>query len=192
MSSPFRNKPALVLTAALVGALALTACDREKRDYRGKPLAESGPAATATSTLLPGQGQPAPPDPRGKMYEGNAFHINQGKRWYAAYNCVGCHAHGGGGMGPALIDDEWRYGGSIDQIYASIADGRPNGMPSWKSKLSDAQMWQLAAYVRSISGNAPPAASGSRGDEMTNIPPPDLMKPQKPKAEPSGVQATAK
>jgi len=192
MSSPFRNSAALILGVAVAGALVLAGCDREKRDYRGKPLPESGPAATTTSTLYPGNGQQPPPDPRGKMYEGNAFHISQGKRWYAAYNCVGCHAHGGGGMGPALMDDEWRYGGSIDQIYASINDGRPNGMPSWRGKLTDAQIWELAAFVRSMNGNVPKAAAGSRGDEMSNIPPPDLMKPQPPKGEPAGVQATPK
>ena len=52
-------------------------------------------------------------------------------------------------MGPPLMDDEWRYGGRIDQIAASIAEGRPNGMPSWRGKLTDDQIWKLAAYVRS-------------------------------------------
>ena len=45
-------------------------------------------------------------------------------------NCVGCHSHGGGGMGPALMDGQWRYGGRIDQIATTIAEGRPNGMPA--------------------------------------------------------------
>ncbi len=31
--------------------------------------------------------------------------------------------------GPPLMDDEWRYGGRIDQTAATIAEGRPNGMP---------------------------------------------------------------
>jgi cytochrome c oxidase cbb3-type subunit III len=86
-------------------------------------------------------------------------------------NCVGCHSHGGGGMGPALMDDEWRYGGRIDQIAASIAEGRPNGMPAWRNKLTDQQIWQLAAYVRTLSGQAPKDAVSARADEVSNTAP---------------------
>ena len=34
----------------------------------------------------------------------------QGKRLFSWYNCIGCHANGGGGIGPPLMDDEWIYG----------------------------------------------------------------------------------
>ena len=86
-------------------------------------------------------------------------------------NCVGCHFHGGGGMGPALMDDEWRYGGRIDQIAASIAEGRPNGMPAWKDKLTSDQIWQLAAFVRTMSGQVRKDSVSSRADEVSNTPP---------------------
>jgi cytochrome c oxidase cbb3-type subunit 3 len=66
-------------------------------------------------------------------------------------NCTGCHFNGGGGMGPALMSGHWRYGGRIDQVYASIAQGRPNGMPSWQDSLQPQQMWELAAYAKSLS-----------------------------------------
>jgi cytochrome c oxidase cbb3-type subunit 3 len=94
-------------------------------------------------------------------------------------NCVGCHSHGGGGMGPALKDDEWRYGGRIDQIAASIAEGRPNGMPSWRGKLTDDQIWKLAAYVRSLSGQPSKDAVSSRGDAMSG-PTPETLTPREP------------
>ena len=74
-------------------------------------------------------------------------------------------------MGPALMDSRWRYGGRIDQIAASIAEGRPNGMPAWRGKLTAQQIWQLAAYVRSLSGQAPKDAVASRADELSSIPP---------------------
>ena len=45
--------------------------------------------------------------------------IAEGQQLYMQMNCVGCHSHGGGGMGPPLMDDEWRYGGRIDQIAAT-------------------------------------------------------------------------
>jgi cytochrome c oxidase cbb3-type subunit 3 len=86
-------------------------------------------------------------------------------------NCVGCHSHGGGGMGPALMDGKWRYGGRIDQIAASIYEGRPNGMPAWRNKLTDQQVWQLAAYVRTLSGQVRKDAVSARTDTMSNTPP---------------------
>ena len=167
MSSPFRN------SLALAGAIALLAgCDRDARDARGKPLGETVPAlASSPDTIFPGGAKPAPLDPRAAAYERNAFAIAQGQFLYMRMNCVGCHAHGGGGMGPALMDDEWRYGGRIDQIAATIAEGRPNGMPSWRGKLTNQQIWQLAAYVRSLSGQAPKDAVSARADELSNTPP---------------------
>lgn len=85
-------------------------------------------------------------------FEENAYAVSQGKRWYRWFNCNGCHANGGGDSGPPLLDDEWRYGGSAAQIVATLRQGRPNGMPSFEGRLSDQQFWQLAAYVRSMSG----------------------------------------
>ena len=38
---------------------------------------------------------------------------------------------GGGGIGPPLMDDRWIYGSAPENIYASIVQGRPNGMPAW-------------------------------------------------------------
>jgi cytochrome c oxidase cbb3-type subunit 3 len=49
----------------------------------------------------------------------------------------------------------WGYGGQMDQIYESIAQGRPNGMPSWQFVLQPQQIWELAAYVKSLSVPAP-------------------------------------
>jgi cytochrome c oxidase cbb3-type subunit 3 len=97
-------------------------------------------------------------------------------------NCVGCHSHGGGGMGVPLTDGKWRYGGRTDQIAASIYEGRPNGMPAWRTKLTDQQIWQLAAYVRSLSGQVRKDAVGARTDTMSNTPPQTetVRKPPKP------------
>jgi cytochrome c oxidase cbb3-type subunit 3 len=69
------------------------------------------------------------------------------------------------------MDSQWRYGGRIDQIHASIIDGRPNGMPAWRGKLTDVQAWQLSAYIRALSGNVPKDAAPSRRDAMAATPP---------------------
>jgi cytochrome c oxidase cbb3-type subunit 3 len=170
MSSPFRVS-LLVLGAA---ALALAACDREERHSRAKPFGETVPAGESPDTIYPGSGTPPPLDARAQLYDNNAPAISQGQQLFSQMNCVGCHSHGGGGMGPPLMDDEWRYGGRIDQIAASIAEGRPNGMPAWRGRLTDDQIWQLAAYVRSLSGQPSKDAVASRADEMSNSTPQSL------------------
>jgi cytochrome c oxidase cbb3-type subunit 3 len=76
--------------------------------------------------------------------------IRQGQRFYGLFHCDSCHAQGGGDIGPALMDDRWRYGGDMKHIHDSIAEGRPNGMPAFGSLIPDRQIWQIAAYVRSL------------------------------------------
>ena len=68
-------------------------------------------------------------------YYGSAYDISEGQRLYQWYNCVGCHANGGGGMGPPLIKEEWIYGGEPPNIFDTIVKGRPNGMPTWGGRI---------------------------------------------------------
>ena len=166
MSSLFRNSLGAIALIALV-----CGCDREERQSRGKPLGETAPITASPDTVFPGNSPPPPLDPRAAAYEGNAYAVAQGQQLFTWMNCVGCHSHGGGGMGVALMDGKWRYGGRIDQIAASIYEGRPNGMPAWRSKLTDQQIWQLAAYVRSLSGQVRKDAVAARTDTMSNTPP---------------------
>jgi cytochrome c oxidase cbb3-type subunit 3 len=162
-----------------LATLALGACDREERHSRAKPMGETVPAGESPDTIWPGGTVPQTLDPRAKLYDNNAPAISDGQQLYSQMNCVGCHSHGGGGMGPALIDDEWRYGGRIDQIATSIAEGRPNGMPSWRSKLTEDQIWKLAAYVRSMSGQPSKDAVSSRSEAMSSTTPSSLT-PREP------------
>jgi cytochrome c oxidase cbb3-type subunit 3 len=121
-------------------------------------------------------------------YERNAHALATGKRLWSWYNCNGCHANGGGGSGPALMDDVWIYGGDAMTIYRSIAEGRPNGMPAFRGRIPEDQLWQLAAYVRSLSGLAPMDAVTNRDDAFLTRPPEALMDQPKPeRARPSAV-----
>jgi cytochrome c oxidase cbb3-type subunit 3 len=155
MSSPSRINQCLPLLLALAG------CDREQRDMAGQPKAE-------TAAFV------AKGDPRAAEYANNAFHISQGQRLYSWFNCVGCHSHGGGGMGPPLMDEKWRYGGRMEDIVYSILNGRPNGMPHWRDKITEQQAWQLAAYVHSMSGQVRKDAVSARTDEPHVVPEADL------------------
>ena len=163
MSSRFR----VSALAFALGALVLAGCDREERHSRAKPVTETIPAGESPDTIYPGTGTAPPLDARAALYDNNAPALAEGQMLYTQMNCVGCHSHGGGGMGPALMDDEWRYGGRIDQIAATIAEGRPNGMPAWRGKLTQDQIWKLAAYVRSLSGQPSKDAVSSRADAMS-------------------------
>lgn len=76
----------------------------------------------------------------------------RGMNYYNQFNCVGCHApNGAGGMGPALSNRTYIYGSEPANIYLSILQGRPNGMPAWAGVLPDQVIWDLVAYVQSIS-----------------------------------------
>jgi cytochrome c oxidase cbb3-type subunit 3 len=163
MSSRFRASSLLAAAAAL----ALGACDREEHHSRAKPIGETVPAGESPPTIFPGGSSPPALDVRAILYDNNANAISQGQQLYMQMNCVGCHSHGGGGMGPPLMDDEWRYGGRIDQIATTIAEGRPNGMPAWRGKLTEGQIWELAAYVRSLSGLPSKDAVSSRSESMS-------------------------
>ena len=84
-------------------------------------------------------------------YEGNANAVATGAKLYVAYNCIDCHgADGSGAMGPSLADGRWHFGGSSPEVFESIFQGRPDGMPAWGSLLSSDQIWMLVTYVRSL------------------------------------------
>jgi cytochrome c oxidase cbb3-type subunit 3 len=148
MSSRCRD----VATTGLLLALALgaPACERERRSF----ASPSQPTVASEAQAREGP------------FEGNAYGISQGKELYNYFNCVGCHAHGGGGMGPALMDNVWRYGSTPAEIKTSIVEGRPNGMPAFGGRITDDQIWQLVAYVRSLSGLVRADTASGRADHM--------------------------
>ena len=150
MSSPCLTR----LAAGGALALALAACHGPNPPATQAPLAQANAPLPAESALYPGEAQPPPEAPQLTAFGKDAGHIANGKTYYAAYNCGGCHFNGGGGIGPAFMDQKWLYGGSLEEIHNSIAEGRPNGMPVWGHKIPDAQIWEIAAYVHSLSADS--------------------------------------
>ncbi|MFL6230178.1 MAG: c-type cytochrome [Pyrinomonadaceae bacterium] len=151
------------LPCLVCAALVFAACEREKRETRQAPPG-ARTEAIALSDIHPGQAVtvPATENPA----ETHAYDVSQGKEMFSYYNCSGCHANGGGGMGPPLIDDKWIYGSDPSNVFSTIVEGRPNGMPSFRGKINDAQVWQLVGYVRSLSGQLPKDVSSTRSDHM--------------------------
>src|SRR5262245_33631213 len=114
------------------------------------------------SELQPGAATPSPTVK--SPYQDSAYAIAEGERLYQWFKCVGCHFHGGGGIGPPWMDDQWIYGSAPENIFASITEGRPNGMPAFGGKIPPSQVWQLTAYVRSLGGLVPKDAVPARSD----------------------------
>jgi cytochrome c oxidase cbb3-type subunit 3 len=138
----------------LVGVV-LAGCDR--------PGARLGGRA-ASAGLNDGGGAPA--GVIDNPFAGQAAAVEDGKRLFTQMNCAGCHGYdlGGGTMAPNLTDRYWRYGGTPAQIFSSIADGRPKGMPAWRNVLPPDEIWKLVAYIQS-QGGATPAADYQAGEQ---------------------------
>jgi cytochrome c oxidase cbb3-type subunit III len=135
------------IAAVAVTAFLISGCERENRQFKTTP--------------------PAPEAGVQVEYEENAYAVSQGKRLYRWFNCNGCHSTGGGGgMGPALMDAEWRYGHEPEAVFITIVKGRPNGMPAFEGKIPEEQVWQLVAYVRSMSGQLRSDVAPSRSDGL--------------------------
>ena len=178
---PTRTARALVggAAAALVLLLALAGCEREDRRFRDIPPVGASMPLVTQSALQPGL--PTPDRSVGSGVDDNAWALSEGNRLFNQYNCVGCHAHGGGGMGPPLMDATWIYGSQPENIAQTIIEGRPNGMPSFRGRINDTQVWEIVAYVRSLSGLAPRGAEPGREDHMMTRVPPQSTPPAQPK-----------
>jgi len=145
-----------------LAALAFAGCQREERNFRPNPAFSTAAGRYA------------------EEYEQNAYNLSEGKRLFQAFNCVGCHGHGGGGMGPPLIDARWFYGYEPPDIFTTISKGRPNGMPAFEKKVPAYQIWQLVAYVRSLSGQVRSDAAPGRDDDMKAQPPEHTIDRERP------------
>jgi cytochrome c oxidase cbb3-type subunit III len=167
--------------------LALAACEREARRFT-TPAANETPTPSADrlsanqpAVALGGQVKTAAT--LASPYDENAYAVNQGKRLYRWYNCNGCHSNGGGGMGPPLMDAYWRYGSDPASIFATIMQGRPNGMPSFGGHIPEDQAWQIVAYVRSMSGQLRKDVAPSRSDTLYAGEPENARQKEDPKPE---------
>ena len=90
------------------------------------------------------------------------FAVQGGKSAYKVY-CSQCHGGGAEGAAgyPNLNDDDWLWGGTIDDIYLTIAHGvryepdddtRLSEMPAFGDILETADIRATADYVASLSG----------------------------------------
>jgi cytochrome c oxidase cbb3-type subunit 3 len=149
------------------------------RSETGVPAIEATPGASApfsasanpilhvpVSALHPGDVSFAPEINNPLAQDPQA--ATRGMQDFVQFNCVGCHApNAGGGMGPALSEGKFIYGLSPANVFLSIYQGRPNGMPAWGELLPESTIWELVAYVESIAYSPSPTF----GETISRTPP---------------------
>jgi cytochrome c oxidase cbb3-type subunit III len=152
-----------IIAAASLAAL-LSGC-RDDGPRHVPPETAGRALSTAVGDFYAGPMDPAAPS-HNPVGDGDRART-EGERWYGWFNCAGCHGGaGGGGIGPPFADDQWIYGDSPAAIFQSIAQGRPNGMPAFGGRVQDEQIWQIVAYVRSLSPTSGQQSQGGRGDRQ--------------------------
>lgn len=118
--------------ACVASLLSLTACsDPVTEEVAAAPLAPAPTVRAAVTQDFP-------------TYTDTSSEVAEGARLFSWQRCAECHSDAGVILGAG--------NGNIDVIATAIRDGR-EGMPRYGGKLTDAQIWQLAAFVKALDAN---------------------------------------
>ncbi|MDC3332790.1 cytochrome-c oxidase, cbb3-type subunit III [bacterium] len=100
----------------------------------------------------------------------NGKALRMGQRLFAN-NCAQCHGSAAtGSYGFAnLTDSDWLYGGTPDQIKASITQGRQGLMPAWGAVIGEAGVDEVANYVLSLSNRKVDEQLAATGKDKYNM-----------------------
>jgi cytochrome c oxidase cbb3-type subunit 3 len=84
-------------------------------------------------------------------------------------NCAACHGLGGqpqkGAAYPVLADDDWLYGGTVDEIIVGLANGRVGQMPAHADALTELEVTGLTQFVIDSANGVPNAAGRALYDQ---------------------------
>jgi cytochrome c oxidase cbb3-type subunit III len=89
---------------------------------------------------------------------GGADAIARGRQTYQRL-CTRCHGPegkgdgggaGAGGQPADLTDATWDFGGSDGEVFSAIKEGTSADMESYSERISDTEIWNLVAFIRSI------------------------------------------
>jgi len=158
------------VVAVLVLALAATQVRQARPAKAAEPLATAIEREAAVPAVQHAQGvdvaarfvahrwhvQPGLVKPYASLslrnpYASDPNAAKNGAKLFVSYNCADCHGgEGSGFMAPSLNDGRWHFGGADDELFESIYEGRPDGMPAWGSLIGDDQIWLLVSYVKTL------------------------------------------
>jgi cytochrome c oxidase cbb3-type subunit III len=106
------------------------------------------------------------------------FAVNQGAAVFRAH-CSQCHGSGAAGVQaagyPSLLDDDWLWGGSLEEIAYTIRHGIRNEqdldahwsqMPAYGDLLSTEEIDQVVHHVLAISGQEHDAVLAAAGEQV--------------------------
>jgi len=147
---------------ALAGCLVLVACGGEE-SKSPTPAPSAVPAASAPT---PAPAPPAAAAPTAVVVPAAAASpdVAKGATLYAA-NCASCHGPRGDGDGPVAValvpkpakhhDGAYMNALTNEHLFRVIKEGGPSVgksplMAPWGGMLSDAQIWDVVAFVRSL------------------------------------------
>ncbi|QDY71222.1 cytochrome-c oxidase, cbb3-type subunit III [Qingshengfaniella alkalisoli] len=106
----------------------------------------------------------------------NQYAINAGGAIFRTW-CAQCHGSGAAGARgfPNLLDDDWLWGGTIEDIHYTVAhgirneedpDARFSQMPAFGEILSREEIDQVVNYVMSLSGEPRDADAAETGAQL--------------------------
>lgn len=138
-------------------------------DPVAEPTGEAAPADAEAPSAPPPAPEPAAPEPDPEVASGTTWECLPGSAEAGAESyatlCESCHGPGGNGEGPAAAglnprparhtDGAYMNGLSNEHVRTVIRDGGPAVgksplMAPWGASLSDAQLDDMVAYVRSL------------------------------------------
>jgi cytochrome c oxidase cbb3-type subunit 3 len=124
----------LFAAASSLCLLSLAACSGPDTDVSSDIAAAPQALPVTKISVAPASEFPA--------YTDASSEVAEGARLFGYKRCAECHSDAGIMLGAG--------NGNIDTIATAIRDGRPGGMPAYSGKLTDAQIWQIAAFVKAL------------------------------------------
>jgi cytochrome c oxidase cbb3-type subunit 3 len=158
----------LIFAAAYLGFYALSFGEGTmEAEYRGETQA----AVTAVDAYFAANPL-VPPSPAELLAGAASPGVLEAGRARFTRTCAPCHGEQAQGLiGPNLTDDRWIHGGTVEQIFQSVAKGWPaKGMPPWGRALKPDELAAVVSYVRSLQGSHPPNARAPEGDAVVPEP----------------------
>jgi cytochrome c oxidase cbb3-type subunit 3 len=88
--------------------------------------------------------------PATNPFRGDAAALAEGKLVFEQI-CSACHKPDGSGLvGPSLVDPYWKYGSSDPELFTTVSEGRPAGMPAWGQQLGSEKIWKALLYLEKL------------------------------------------